>query len=252
MLGFVTSVACVRKSCNVKECRGFEFAVTLFASSSRRGCTTLDLATRFWADVRFVFRNSGKPVRASPYVKTALSHWPEPNGLPGVMLHRSYSSCRLLASSRSGVPLMKHQRSSDRRRLATHSAMAYASHDLSWEDEAFQDIIQSSQSRQEPWQGASSVHDESHRAASPLRSSTHGNPSPRFDWRRRATSRAPPQRDRHEICGAAKDKKSYMKRLMPQQLEIESGKPFHQEVRLYEDRCVFSSHQGGRHRALPC
>lgn len=232
------------------------FAVTILpihGLATYCSCTALNLATRFWADVRFVFRNSGKPLRASPHVKTALSRWPKANGVPGVMLHRAYSSCRFSASSRSRTSLIKHERSSHRRRLATHSAMACASHDLSWEEEALQDMILSSSSRQdhlEPWKGVGSVRDESLRAASPLRSPAQGSPSPRFDWRRRATSRAP-QRDRHEISGDRKDTKGYIKRLMPQQLDIEPGKRFHQEVKAYEDRYVVLSRLGGRHGAFP-
>jgi hypothetical protein len=155
------------------------------------------------------------------------------------MLHRAYSSCRFLASSRSRISELKHERSSHRRLLATHPSKGRASHDLSWEDEALQDMILSSSRQSYPGsgKGVDFVHDESLRAASPLRSPTHGSSSPRFDWRRRATSRAP-QRDRHKISGHGKDAKRYIKRLMPQQLEIEPGERFHQEVKAYEDRCV--------------
>jgi hypothetical protein len=244
----VTSLfcSCVRKACNVRERVAFSVAVTilpLHKSSHVFSRTALNLATRFWADVRFVFRNSGKPLRASPCVKTTLSRWPKANGVPGVMLHRAFSSCRFSASSRSRSSLIKYERSSHCRRLVTRSARACAPHDPSWEEEALQDMILSSSSRQdypEPWNGVGPVRDESLRAASPLRSPAQGSPSPRFDWRRRATSRAP-QRDRHGISANVKDTKRYIKRLMPQQLEIEPGKRFHQEVKAYEDRYVVLS-----------
>lgn len=81
-----------------------------------------------------------------------------------------------------------------------------------------------------------SVHDETLRAASPLHSSAPGYSAPRFDWRRRAASRSPSQGHAHKFSCDDKNIQTHIKRLVPQQLEIQPGKRFYHEVKAYEDR----------------
>lgn len=166
-----------------------------------------------------------------------FTHRPKTNDLHGVMFQRAYSSCRFSASSRSRDSAMKYGRPSHRRWLATYSEMGDASYDPSLEDEALQDMFSSPrQGLSEPSKGVGFVHDEALRAASPLRSPPPGLSTPRFDWRRRAISRAPPRGNRHEISRDGKDAQGHVKRLMPQQHEIRPGGRFHQEAKAYEDR----------------
>jgi hypothetical protein len=167
------------------------------------------------------------------------------------MFQRAYSSCRSSVSSPSRNAVTKYGRLSHRRWLETDSAMEDASYDPSWEDEALQHTFSSlRQGLSLPSKGVSSVHDEALRAASPLRSPTLGLSSPRFDWRRRATSRAPPRGNRHEVSRDGKNAEGHVKRLVPQQHEIRVGGRFHQEVKAYEDRWVLVSHPGGHHETF--
>jgi len=165
------------------------------------------------------------------------------------MLQRAYSSCRFSASSLSQNTVTKYGWPSHRRWLATDSAMGDATYDHSWEDEALEHMFSlPRQGLSEPSNGVSIVHDEALRAASPLRSSAPGL-SPRFDWRRRATSRAP-RGNTHEISRDGKGAEVHVKRLMPQQPEIRPGGRFHQEAKAYEDRWVLVSHPGGHHNTF--
>ena len=208
------------------------------------------MATRFWADVRFVFRNSGKLLRASPSVRTLLTHPPKTNGLHGVMFQRAYSSCRFSASSPSRNFVTKYGRPSHRRWLATYSTMGDSSYDPSWEDEALEHMF-SSPGFSEPSKGVSFIHDEALRAASPLRSPAPGLSSPRFDWRRRATSRAPHRGNRHGISRDGKHAEGHVKRLMPQQHESRPGGRFYREAKAYEDRWVLASYPEGSMKPFP-
>jgi hypothetical protein len=76
-----------------------------------------------------------------------------------------------------------------------------------------------------------SIHDQSLRTASPLHSIGPDHPTPRFDWRRRALSRAP-------YRSHGKDTQTRVKRVVPQQPEIEPGGRFYHEVKAYENRWV--------------
>jgi hypothetical protein len=86
-----------------------------------------------------------------------------------------------------------------------------------------------------------SVQDESLRAASPLRSSAPGCSAPRFDWRHRAASRSPSQGHGHKLSCDRESAQTHVKRLVPQQLEIQPGGRFYHEVNAYEDRWVIVS-----------
>jgi hypothetical protein len=199
--------------------------------------TTLNLATRFWADVRFVFRNSAGPFRASPRVKATPSHWSRTNGLRGAVFQRTYLSCRFSAPSNPRNAVIRYERTFHRRWLASHKAMERTFHDRSWEEEAFQDTMLSRPQRQGfPVSLEECSRDESLKAASPLRSSSSGSSAPRFDWRRRAASRAPSQDHEHKVSCDGKDAHTHIKRLVPQQLEIPPGGRFYHEVKAYEDR----------------
>jgi hypothetical protein len=159
------------------------------------------------------------------------------------MFPRAYSSCRFSASSCSRNSTTKYGQPSHRRWLATYSEMENASYDPSWEDEALQDMSPSlQQGISEPSKGVSFDHHEALRAASPLRSHPPRLSTPRFDWRCRATSRAPPRGNRHEISRDGKDAERHVKRLMPQQHEIRPGGRFHQEAKAYEDRWAIVSY----------
>lgn len=161
------------------------------------------------------------------------------------MFQRAYSSCRYSVSSLSRNPVTKYGRLSHRRWLASDSAMGDASYDPSWEDEALQHTFSSPRRDLSlPSKGVGSVHDEALRAASPLRSPTLGLSSPRFDWRRRAISRAPPRGNRHGVSRDGKSAEGHVKRLVPQQHEIRAGERFHQDVKAYEDRWVLVSYPG--------
>ena len=200
-----------------------------------------NLATRFWADVRFVFRNSANLFRASPRVK-ATHRWSRTNGLRFAVFQRTHSSYGFSASSHSQNSLIRHNWTSRRRWPVSHNATL---HDRSWEDEAFQDTILSRSQRQgfqvPIEERGVSVHDETLRAASPLRSSAPGCPAPRFDWRRRAASRSPSQGHGYKISCCGKNMQTHIKRLVPQQLEIQPGERFYHEVEAYGDRWVILS-----------
>ena len=203
--------------------------------------TTLKLATLFWADVRFVFCNSARPSRASPPIKPAPSH--RTNGLQSATatFQRTFSSRRYSAPSHTRNSLIGHEWTSHCRWLVSQKRTLY---DRSWEEEALQDAISSRSQRQGfpvPLKECGvSTHDESLRAASPLRSSAPGYLAPRFDWRRRAMSRAPSLGHGHKFSRDGKDAHTHIKRLVPQQLEIQPGDRFYHEVKAYEDRCVLS------------
>jgi hypothetical protein len=200
----------------------------------------LKLATLFWADVRFIFRNSAKPFRASPSVEVTPSH--RTNGLQGATFQRMFSSCRFSAPSHSRNSSIRHEWTSQRRWLASQKSIGYSSYDRSWEDEALQDAMLSRSQRQclpVSLKGCGvSVHDESLRAASPLHSSVSGYSAPRFDWRRRAMSRAA---HGHKSSCDGKHKQTHSKRLVPQQRDIQPGGRFYHEVKAYEDRWVLLS-----------
>jgi hypothetical protein len=195
--------------------------------------TTFNLATRFWADVRLVFRNSAKPLHESPHVKATPNCQSKANGLRGATFQRTYSSGRFSLAPAS------HTRGS----LASHTV---ASHGRSWEEEApeeeaLQDVMLSQQqdfpvlAKEE--RGVS-IHDQSLRTASPLHSFAPDRSTPRFDWRRRAPSRAPFRSHGHKFSCDGKGAQTHVKRVVPQQLEIESGGRFYHEVKAYEDRWV--------------
>jgi hypothetical protein len=189
-----------------------------------------NLATRFWADVRFVFRHSGTLLRAS-----------ESTTSQGTSTPRTFS-----ASSRSRNPIKKHGRPPPTRSLATRTATACATHYRTWQEEALQDMMlswpQHQSFRVSSPEDNISVREESLRAASPLRSPPSDHSRPRFDWRLRASSRAPALRNGHKISRDGKETQSHVKRVIPQHPEIQSGERFHDEVKAYEDRWVFLSY----------
>src|SRR6267154_169681 len=192
--------------------------------------TTLNLATRFWVDVRLVFRNSARPLHESPRVKATPSSQSKTNGFRGATFQRTYSSGRFAPAS--------HAQSSVK---SSRTVVGCTSHDRSWEEEALQDVMLSQQqdfpvtSKEE--RGVS-IHDHSLRTASPLHSFSPNHSTPRFDWRRRAPSRAPSQIHGHRFPRDVKDAQTHVKRVVPQQLEIEPGGRFYPEVKAYEDRWV--------------
>lgn len=178
---------------------------------SRLDYTTINLATRFWADVRLVFRNSVKPLRESPRVKATPSCQSKTNGFRGATFQRTYSSGRFTLTP----------------------------HDRSWEEEALQDVMLSQQqdfSASLKEERGVSIHDQSLRTASPLHSFAPNHSTPRFDWRRRAPSRAPSRSHGHRFSRDGTDEQTHVKRVVPQQLEIEPGGRFYHEVKAYEDR----------------
>jgi hypothetical protein len=83
-----------------------------------------------------------------------------------------------------------------------------------------------------------SIHDQSLRTASPLHSFAPDHSTSRFDWRCRAPSRAPSRSHGHRVSRDGKDAQAHVKRVVPQQLEIEPGGRFYHEVKAYEDRWV--------------
>ena len=196
----------------------------------------LKLATLFWADVRFIFRNSAKPFRASPSIGVTPSH--RTNGVQGATFQRTVSSCRFSALPHSRNSLIRHEWTYQGRWLALQKR--YSSYDRSWEDEALQDAMLSRSQRQglPVKECGVSVQDETLRAASPLHSSVSGYSVPRFDWRRRAMSRAA---HGHKSSCDGKHAQTYIKRLMPQQRDIQPGERFYHEVKAYEDRWVLLS-----------
>ncbi|KAH8977191.1 P-loop containing nucleoside triphosphate hydrolase protein [Lactarius hatsudake] len=178
------------------------------------------LAARFWADVSFVVGNSG----------TSLT--------PGLRTASKTRSPRSTVSRRASYGCLHSQnivkgrgRSPPKRSLATHVATA-----RSWEDEAFQDALSQSHRLPPSTEHGVSVYDESLKAASPLRSPPPEPLSPRFDWRLRATSRAVTRSGGLQSSHDGANSRAYVKRVIPQHLEIQSGEPFHHEVNAYENR----------------
>lgn len=191
---------------------------------SKLNYTTLNLATRFWADVRLVFRNSAKPLHQSPRVKVTP-------GFRDATFQRTYSSGGFVSHARSSV--IRHGLC-HRRWPVSHIVIRCASHDRSWEEEALQDVMLSQQQLKEELRV--SIHDQSLRTASPLHSFAPDHSTPRFDWRRRAPSRAPSRTPRQRSSYDGKDVRTHVKRVVPQQLDIEPGGRFCHEVKAYEDR----------------
>jgi hypothetical protein len=212
--------------------------------------TTLNLATRFWADVRLVFRNSAKPFHESPRVKATPNCQSKTNVFRGPTFQRTYSSGRFAPASHARSSVIRHELTCHRRWLAPHTVIRCSSHDRSWEEEALQDVMLSQQqdspvSLKE--ERGVSIHDQSLRTASPLHSFAPDYFTSRFDWRRRAPSRAPSRSHGHRFSYDGKDAQTHVKRVVPQQLEIEPGGRFYHEVKAYEDRWVFIP----RLRSLP-
>ena len=175
------------------------------------------LAARLWADVSFVVGNSGTSrLRTASKSRTSRSAV-SPRSVPSSPLHSQN--------------ITRRGRSPPKRTLATHAAAA-----RSLEDEAFQDLLSRSHELPHSTGHGVSVCDESLKAASPLRSSPPGPPPPRFDWRLRATSRAAARSGSLQPSHDATDSRTYIKRVMPQHLEIQSGERFHHEVNAYEER----------------
>ena len=203
--------------------------------------TTLKLATRFWADVRLVFRNSVKPLHESPRVKATPSCQSKTNGFRGATSQRTYSSGGFAPASHARSSVIRPELTCHRRWLASHPVTGCTSHDRSWEEEALQDVILSQQqsfplsSKEE--RGVS-IHDQYLRTASPIHSFSPDHPTSRFDWRRRAPSRAPSRSHGHRFPCDGKNAQTHVKRVVPQQLEIEPGGRFYHEVKAYEDRLV--------------
>jgi hypothetical protein len=172
------------------------------------------LAARLWADVSFAVGSSGTSL--TPGLRTASK---VPSSRSAVSRTGSSSHRGRLRSQNIATG---HSRSPHKRPLATHAATA-----RSLEDEAFQDALSLSHGH---------VYDVSLKAASPLRSPPLSPPSPRFDWRLRATSRSAARSDGLQPSRDGTDSRTYMKRIIPQHLEIQSGERFHHEVNAYEDR----------------
>ncbi len=124
-----------------------------------------------------------------------------------------------------------HGRSPPERSLATQVATP-----RSLEDEAFQDMLARSHRQLLSTEHGVSSHDESLRAASPLPSSPLDPPSPRFDWRLRATSRAAARSGVLRPSRDGTNSRTYVKRVIPQHVEIQPGERFHHEVNAYENR----------------
>jgi hypothetical protein len=157
-------------------------------------------------------------------------------GSSGTSLTRAASNARSPRSAMSAQNIVRRRRHSPpKRSLATHAARAR----LALEDEAFQELL--SQSHGLPPLAGRGVpvydesYDESLKAASPLRS-PFGPPSPRFDWRLRATSRAAAKGVGLQPSHDGTNSRTYIKRVIPQHAEIQSGERFHREVNAYEER----------------
>jgi hypothetical protein len=173
------------------------------------------LASRFWADV---VGNSGTSL--TPRLRTA-SNAPSRRS---VSLSHGRSS-----SLHSQNIVTRRGRSPPKRSLATHV-------ERSFEDEAFHDVLSRAHGLHPSMGHEISVYDESLRAASPLRSPLPGPPSPRFDWRLRATSRAAARSGSLQPSNDRTDSRTYIKRVVPQHLDIQQGERFHHEVKAYEER----------------
>lgn len=143
---------------------------------------------------------------------------------------RSAVSQRSLHSQ--NIVVTGRRRSPPKRSLATHAATA-----RSLEDEAFQDVFSQSHGHLPLTEVYDeSVYDESLKAASPLPSPPLGSPSPRFDWRLRATSRAAARSGGLQPSRDGTDSRTYIKRVVPQHVEIQPGERFHHEANAYENR----------------
>jgi hypothetical protein len=193
---------------------------------------TFNLATRFWADVRLVFRNSAKPLHESPRVKATPSCQSKTNGFPGATFQRTHSSGRFAPASHARSSVIRHGLTCHRRLLASNTVIRCTSHDRSWEEEALQDMMEQGFPVSSKEERGVSIHDQSLKTASPLHSFAPDHSAPRFDWRRRAASRAPSR------SHGKKNAQMRVKRVVPQQLEIEPGGRFYHEVKAYEDRWV--------------
>ncbi len=180
------------------------------------------LAARFWADVSFVVGNSGTSL--TPGLRTASKA-----RNPRSAVSRRVSSSHGRLHSQNIVT--GRGRSPPKRSLATHVATA-----RSWEDEAFQDVLSQSHGQLPSTGHGVSVYDESLKAASPLRSPPPDPPSHRFDWRLRATSRAAARSGGLQPSRDGTDSRTYIRRVIPQHLEIQPGERFHHEVNAYENR----------------
>ena len=173
------------------------------------------LAARFWADV---VGSSGTSL--TPRLRTA-SNAPS---------RRSVSSSHGCSSSLHSQNIVTRRgRSSPKRSLATHV-------ERSFEDEAFQDVLSRAHGLHPSMGHGISVYDESLKAASPLRSPLPGPPSPRFDWRLRATSRAAARSGGLQPSHNGTNSQAYLKRVVPQHLDLQQGERFHHEVKAYEER----------------
>ena len=173
------------------------------------------LAARFWADV--VGNSSTSLTRTASKPRSP----------------RSAVSLRRVSSSAQNI-VTRRRRSPPKRSLATHAARAL-------EDEAFQELLLSQSHGLPPLTGRGvSLHDKSYdeslKAASPLRSPPLDPPSPRFDWRLRATSRATAKSVGLRPLHGGTDSRTYIRRVIPQHTEIQPGARFHQEVNAYEER----------------
>lgn len=178
------------------------------------------LAARFWADVSFVVGNSGTSL--TPRLRTASRA-----RSPRSTVSRRLSSSHGRSPSQNTVT--RRGRSPPKRSLATHVSRSF-------EDEAFQDVLSRSHGLPLSTGHGVSDCDESLKAASPLRSPPPGPPSPRFDWRLRATSRAAASSGGLQPSHDGTNSRTYTKRVIPQHLEIQPGERFHQEVNAYEAR----------------
>jgi hypothetical protein len=175
------------------------------------------MVARLWTDVSFAVGNSS----------TSLTRTASKARSP----RSAVSPRRVSSSAHNIVPRRRH--SPPRRSLATHAARAL-------EDEAFQELLSQSHGLPPSTGRGVSVYDESYdqslKAASPLRSPPLGPPSPRFDWRLRATSRAAAKGVGLQPSHGETDSRTYIKRVIPQHAEIQSGERFHHEVNAYEER----------------
>jgi hypothetical protein len=193
-----------------------------------------NLATRFWADVRLVFRNSAKPFHESPRVEATSSCQSKTNGFRDATFLRTYSSGRFAPTSHARSSVISPGLICHRRWLASSVGIGGTPRSWEEEEEALHDVILSQQQGfpvSLKGERGISIHDQSLRTASPLHSLAPDRSTPRFDWRRRALSRAPSR-------SHGKDAQTHVKRVVPQQREIEPGGRFYHEVKAYEDRWV--------------
>ncbi len=149
------------------------------------------------------------------------------------------------AASHARNSVIRHELTCHRRWLAYHTVTGCTSHDHSWEDDALQDAFLSWSQRQDSSLSSKergvSVHNDSLETTSPLDSFIPDHSVARFDWRRRAPSRAPFSNHGNRFSCDGKNTQVHVKRVVPQQLEIEPGGRFYHEVKAYEDRWVLHS-----------